>query len=249
VSFSPDGALLASSDLSGKMCIWEALTGHLLHVYTAGTSIVSLAWDHSDVIMCGLMDGIIVKLILTDEEVEIEGKWSHAYPVENLAVYGCDLLASGAHSEVFVWDTSENWKSSLPIKELEPPMVADTNREVLVTGLHWGATDGHRRSPDILVVTYMSQGIFIYDANDWVVLRHIVDRADAGFILSPDCSHIAVANLVDGFDIYDLETGSVALSLFHEVGKKYPVPVLYVHGGTAILGGSTAGMMDLWYIE
>ncbi|KAL7279728.1 hypothetical protein ACG7TL_006135 [Trametes sanguinea] len=96
------------------------------------------------------------------------------------------------------------------------------------------------------------EGIFVYDTQEWTMLHRIGDSG-AGLMasssLSPDGSHIAVANLVNGFDIYDLEAGSLVLSLFHKVGKQYMVPVLYVHGGNAILGGSTVGYLDLWYVE
>ncbi|KAH9896046.1 WD40-repeat-containing domain protein [Cubamyces lactineus] len=228
VSFSFDGVLLASSDLSGKMCIWHSESGDLLHVYAAGTSVLSLKWLDSVTIMCGLADGTIVRLGF-GEEVHVDGKWCHAYPVEHLAVSG-GMLASGAHNEVFVWDISQGECSPFALRKLEQPTASD-DEEVLVTGLHWGMNHGRWRTLDILLITYMSQGVL------------------ASSSLSPDGSNIAVANMVNGFDVYDLDTGAVVLSLFHKVGKEYPVPVQYVHGGNAILGGSTVGMLDLWYVE
>ncbi|KAI0325699.1 WD40 repeat-like protein, partial [Cubamyces sp. BRFM 1775] len=250
VSFSPNGAFLASSDLSGKMCIWDPSTGELLHFYTAGTSILSLLWADSDTIICGLADGTIAKLCIGDEEVSVQGKWCHSHPVEHLALSG-SLLASGAHSEVFVWDMSQHESLLSLEKEVDSP-IATSGEEIIVTGLHWGTHRTHRRASSILLVTFMSHGIYVYDTRDWSILQQF-GNCDSGFMasssLSPDALHIAVANLVNGFDVYNLDMGSIVLSLFHKVGKGYPVPVLYVHGGNAILGGSTAGVLDLWYVE
>ncbi|KAI0658042.1 WD40-repeat-containing domain protein [Cubamyces menziesii] len=249
VSFSFDGMLLASSDLSGKLCIWHSESGDLLHVYAAGTSVLSLKWLDSVTIMCGLADGTIVRLGF-GEEVHVDGKWCHAYPVEHLAISG-GMLASGAHHEVFVWEISQGKCSPFALSKMEQPTASD-DEEVLVTGLHWGMNHDRWRTLDILLITYMSQGIFVYNAQDWSILRQFSDP-DLGFMasssLSPDGFNIAVANMVNGFDVYDLDTGAVVLSLFHKVGKEYPVPVQYVHGGNAILGGSTVGMLDLWYVE
>ncbi|KAI0657557.1 WD40-repeat-containing domain protein [Cubamyces menziesii] len=243
VSFSPDGALLASSDLSGKMCIWDPSTGELLHFYTAGTSILSLLWADSDTIICGLADGTIVKMIIGDQEdVSVEGKWCHAYPVEHLALTG-RLLASGAHSEVFVWDMAQVGDLFALEREVDPPTTSGD--EVLATGLHWGTNRTHWRTSNILLVTYMSHGIYIR----FSLCHPHCPRFRASSSLSPDAVHIAVANMVNGFDVYNLDTGAIVLSLFHKVGKQYPAPVLYVHGGNAILGGSTAGVLDLWYVE
>ncbi|KAI9069637.1 WD40 repeat-like protein [Trametes sanguinea] len=252
VSFSPDGSLLASSDLSGKMCIWEHSSGTLLHVYTAGTSILSLLWTDSQAIVCGLADGTLVKLII-NEVIQIDGKWCHAHPVEHLALSG-SLLAAGAHTEVCVWEISQGENPFLLRKEVESPITSKTHEISVVTGIHWGATrdDGSQRATGALIVTYMLHGIYVYDTQNWTVLRHFGDRGSglmASSSLSPDGLHIVVANLVNGFDVYDLDTGSIILSLFHTVKKKFPVPVLYVHGGNVILGGSSAGVLDLWYIE
>ncbi|KAI9061944.1 WD40 repeat-like protein [Trametes sanguinea] len=251
VLFAPDGALLATSDLSGKMCIWDSSSGKLLHVYTAGTSILALSWGGLDEIVCGMVDGAIMRVTFGSEEVSVTGKWCHAYPVEHLAMSNT-YLASGARDELFIWrlrDSKSSESQAAMHKELTSPVASD-GEEVLITGLHWDPTANG--DVQYLITTYMNQGVFIFDARTWTLLRNFDNRA-AGVMarssLSPDGSRIVVSNLLSGFDVYDVESGSLVLTLFHKVSKQYPVPVVYGHGGHAIISGSTVGVIDIWYIE
>ena len=52
--------------------------------------------------------------------------------------------------------------------------------------------------------------------------------------------------MVSGFDIYDTDTASSLGALDHAVGRIYAVPVVFAHGGNAVIGGSTAGEVDIW---
>lgn len=67
--------------------------------------------------------------------------------------------------------------------------------------------------------------------------------------LSPDGSRLAVSNLVYGFDIYDTNSAALVTSVAHKFGKEFPVPVAFLHGGRAIMSGSTTGVIRIWYIE
>ncbi|KAJ2987709.1 hypothetical protein NUW54_g9347 [Trametes sanguinea] len=242
VLFAPDGALLATSDLSGKMCIWDSSSGKLLHVYTAGTSILALCWFGLDEIMCGMADGAVMRVTFGSEEVSVTGKWCHAYPVEHLAICNT-FLASGAREELFIWSLRG---SDLPIlkKELTSPVASD-GEEVVITGLHWDTTTGG--DVKYLIATYMDQGIF--PTAKYLRRTNLDSSAEARSSLSPDGSRIVVSNLLTGFDVYDVESGSLVLTLFHKVSKQYTVPVVYGHGGHAIISGSTVGVIDIWYIQ
>ncbi|KAH9887574.1 WD40-repeat-containing domain protein [Cubamyces lactineus] len=249
VAFSPDGASLATSDLSGKVCVWRTWTGTLSHYYTPGTSILALVWANVNTIFCGLGDGTVISLHLGNEQINILGNWIHAYPVEHLAITD-KHLASGAHSEVSIWKINDPNQYTIVEKELGGPVKSE-GKEVLVTGLHW-MTPPRRRAKGLLIVTYMFHGVFLFDCQNWTLLRRFGQDAPgvmARSSLSPDGSRLAVSNLVYGFDIYDISTGALALAVTHEVGKEYPVPVLYIHGGRAILGGSTIGVVNIWYVD
>ena len=52
--------------------------------------------------------------------------------------------------------------------------------------------------------------------------------------------------MIRGFDIYSLRSGTPLCSLDHEVRAGHPTPVLWLHGGLALLGGTTAGQLTLW---
>ena len=75
----------------------------------------------------------------------------------------------------------------------------------------------------------------------------LIGLRSANASVTADGTRMVVSNLT-GFDIYALETMESEGSLSHTVGDVYPVPVLFVHGGTAILGGSTVGEVELWNV-
>ena len=51
-----------------------------------------------------------------------------------------------------------------------------------------------------------------------------------------------------GFDVYRTDTEEPVASYEHEVGKPYTMPVLFIHGGRAIVGGSGVGQVHVWDI-
>ena len=70
-------------------------------------------------------------------------------------------------------------------------------------------------------------------------------RAD----ISTDGTRIVVSNGVRGFDIYSLASGVPLCTVDHEIRRKVPTPAIWIHGGLAILGGSTAGQLTLWDVK
>ncbi|KAJ3005290.1 hypothetical protein NUW54_g4405 [Trametes sanguinea] len=248
VAFSSDGCNLATADLGGKLCLWDASTWKLLYSYTSGTSILSLAWAEPVALFCGLGDGTIVRVRAGKEEFVVEGEWCHSFPVEHLSL-DQKRIASGAHRELFIWKAS-----LLSIqKEIELPVPcddSDDSDEVLITGLHW---HGHkRRDASMLITSYMHHGIYIYNSYTWSAIRRLGEHS-MGFMatssLSPDGGRIVVSNLVNGVDVYDTDTGALVLTVPHEVGKGHPLPVTFIHGGHAIASGNGLGCVKVWYVD
>ena len=67
--------------------------------------------------------------------------------------------------------------------------------------------------------------------------------------LSPDHQLLAISNMSTGFDIYDLDSDEPVMSMTHAIRKQIGPPVLFVHGGQALLGGSSTGRVDLWDVD
>ncbi len=76
------------------------------------------------------------------------------------------------------------------------------------------------------------------------VLTDHVLSGDASMTL--DGTRLVVSNMRSGFDIYDAATGRAVGTLKHPVNQVRAIPVRFVHGGNAILGGSTVGAAHLW---
>ena len=76
--------------------------------------------------------------------------------------------------------------------------------------------------------------------------RLTVSSCSAAASLSTDGKFFTVSNLLTGFDIYAMDSEHPLRSLIHQMGEQYPTPVIFIHGGHAVVGGSTVGEVDLW---
>ena len=67
VSFSPRGTFLATAGLDGRVCIWLAEDGALLHEYAGQCPVLCLVWDPAgeEVLLYGTQTGSIEMLTVT----------------------------------------------------------------------------------------------------------------------------------------------------------------------------------------
>ncbi|OJT15386.1 hypothetical protein TRAPUB_8053 [Trametes pubescens] len=161
VAFSSAGSLLASGALDGRVCIWRVRDYFLLHMFSSNVPILSLVWagDKEDTVICGLQDGTIVLLTITEVrpgqgDLIVTGFWAHGFPIECLA-HSDGLFATGAQEEIRVWRAySADWAHEA---DIPPPPKMSFNRllQVLVTSLHWVDADGN----PALMVAYMNHGV------------------------------------------------------------------------------------------
>ncbi len=79
------------------------------------------------------------------------------------------------------------------------------------------------------------------------LISTIATSGDASF--SSDAKYVAVSNLLDGFEIYQMDSEEPYRAFTHEMGDLFPTPVRFVHGGNAILTGSTVGKPQLWDVD
>ncbi|KAI0364228.1 WD40 repeat-like protein [Pilatotrama ljubarskyi] len=243
---------LRQLEVSTTKCAFWRVSGELFHTLVGQSRTLSLAWLPSgeDALLCGMEDGTVSLLCFTPHSrLRAIAFPAHTAPVECLAVpprKAC--FASGAHSELFVWKRAAvlphafeegQWTPHLDLGT--PPQTSQTQSQaVVVTSIHWSRLT--------LLVTYLHHGIIIYDSVNWTRLRAIPPHgciADAS--LSPDGSILAISNIVSGFDIYAMDTGASIGSLDNpSTHAVRAVPVLFAHGGSAIIGGSTIGVVNVW---
>ncbi|KAI0375848.1 WD40 repeat-like protein [Pilatotrama ljubarskyi] len=249
VAFSYRGTYIVTTGVRDCTAyVWRVADQILLHKYTSSSAILSLAWhaESEDAFLCGTQEGSIASISVGPNDLNLGGFWAHHFPVEHLEVRG-GWLASGAVREVAVWRLKHStWVHVVDLPE-PPRSSLNDGREVLVTGIHWTKSRTHA---SLLLVTFMFHGISIFDGNNWSAVRHIpLEGPIAHASVSPDGTTIAISNMVSGFDLYDLTSQAALRSFAHPVTTLRAVPVLFVHGGHALLGGSTVGKVHLWDVH
>ncbi|RPD53261.1 WD40 repeat-like protein [Lentinus tigrinus ALCF2SS1-7] len=247
VAFSPKGTYVATAGLDGHVCIWRVSDGKLLYRFSGISPVLSITWTGcEESLLFGTKDGNILLLSVCKalNDFSMRGFWAHKYPVEHLAMSGA-RVASGAFGELKVWQWRDKEQRFVCQVQLpEPPKTShNEHKEVIVTSLHWM---GSTQQP-LLVVTYMFHGVQVFDAKTWQSTRTIsLHGKIAHASLSADGKHIAVSNLVRGFDVYRLHDETPVGLMTHEVGKPRPTPILFIHNGRALVGGSLSGKVTIW---
>ena len=100
------------------------------------------------------------------------------------------------------------------------------------------------------VRTMSVQGKMYYTQSSAAPLAMPLTRCphSASASLSPNGSLLAVSNLVTGFDVYRTDTEQPIASFEQPIQKPNVVPVLFIHGGRAIVGGCDSGTVNVWDI-
>ncbi|KAI0708453.1 WD40-repeat-containing domain protein, partial [Earliella scabrosa] len=248
VAFSPQGTYVATGGLDGAVNFWRAHDGKLLHRFEGTAPVLSLAWVPSgeETLLFGTKIGDIGMLTVSTADFSMNGFNAHNFPIEKLAIMG-DYVASGAFGELKVWQWRPlDGRFALEYELPEPPTTShNEHQEVLVTSLHWTGTEHHPQ----LMVTYMYHGVHLFDAHTWESVHTIsLQGKIASASLSEDGLYLAISNLTTGFDVYRTDTQKPVGSYKHDIGDSRPTPVLFIHGGHAIVGGSTVGIVNIWDI-
>ncbi|KAI0737798.1 WD40-repeat-containing domain protein, partial [Daedaleopsis nitida] len=224
----------------------------LLYVFSGKSAVLSLVWleRSTDQLVCGMEDGTIATLIICTDNIQLNGFWAHQYPVERLAVSG-HYLASGAHREVKIWSKSPDGSWAQTVELPTPPQSSyTTGRNIVVTGLHW--TSANKR-PSVLIVTYMSHGIVAYNARTWKRIRATsVPGSIADTDLSADGRFLVISNMLTGFELFLMKAPAEVEPLFsftQDVSARRPMPVRFLHGDRAIIGGTSNGQVNIWDVS
>ncbi|KZV63957.1 hypothetical protein PENSPDRAFT_691189 [Peniophora sp. CONT] len=98
---------------------------------------------------------------------------------------------------------------------------------------------------DILVVTYETEGIILYNARSGQAIHHIrsVDHPCGSSALSPSGNKLFAMNIHDGLDVFIIDGVNsryeTSMQFTRGSGVNMPVPIAFIHGGSAIMLGST----------
>ena len=67
VAFSPNGLLLASGGLDGRVCVWDVRSSKLLYAFSGKSAVLSLLWLEisNENLVCGMADGTIASLAIS----------------------------------------------------------------------------------------------------------------------------------------------------------------------------------------
>ncbi|KAI9069597.1 WD40 repeat-like protein [Trametes sanguinea] len=248
VAFSPGGSYLATAGLDGKVCVWDVSATRLLYSFEGESPVLSIVWlpPADNLILGGFQDGSMAILRITPSHLHVSGFWAHAFPVECLAIRpGDNCLASGAHREVLVWqwnEQEENFTLDRDISNSAKKQRSDG--ETLVTSIQWTSSSQHAA---LLLVTYMYHGLVLFDASDWSRIRTIPLQGQiAKACLSDDGTRLAISNVSRGFDVYSMQSGAPLCAIEQDNPGFHPLPVLFIHGGLALVGGSVLGELNIW---
>ncbi|EIW80321.1 hypothetical protein CONPUDRAFT_73472 [Coniophora puteana RWD-64-598 SS2] len=231
------GSYVAAGGLEGNASVWSIDSGRLLFLLEGEVPVLSLAWSSSSeyIFFLGLGNGSMVKeyapgtFLLTGSFQLSVLLWRRV--LWRAAQSRSTVLPVSRPSPTILED-----KSIIPLARVEDPDAVSTteNAKVIVCGLHWIKTD---YSGQVLLISYVHHGLAFWDA----VTGKVYNR-----ISSNTPMLLAISNINAGFDIYDLVLGTLLASFTHKVGRKLRIPVLFLHSGGALIGGTTTGNITMW---
>ncbi|OJT02572.1 hypothetical protein TRAPUB_6894 [Trametes pubescens] len=214
-------------------------------------AVLSLSWWSPTVIFCGLKDGTIAKLTIDSD--------NNSVLLETGAINTrLNILHLKFKLNVLLREPTQSYSYGIKVREgdfthpentLDPP-AEQGDSEILITGLLWLDSSLESRKAS-LIASYMYHGVVIFETETWTTVHRFRESASltASISVDPTGTFIAASNLVSGVDIHRIETGALVSSVAHDIGEEYPIPVLYIHGGYAIIGGSTLGYAYIWVVK
>ncbi|RDX40375.1 hypothetical protein OH76DRAFT_1299375, partial [Lentinus brumalis] len=67
--------------------------------------------------------------------------------------------------------------------------------------------------------------------------------------VSPNEELLAVSNLFDGFDVYRIKDQTHLFTISADTAVNIPLPVMFIHAGSALLTGSSSGQARICSAE
>ncbi|KAG2130043.1 WD40-repeat-containing domain protein [Suillus cothurnatus] len=226
LAFNQAGDMLAIGDFNARLAI-------------ASTN----SSEYTDVV-----DGMQLYFILGTHDLIIHGVQAHASATKLIAVQDLNFIATSGNKEVQIWCSNDgqcNPTLALPLPHDNIFQAHD--HEVFITALKW-QDDITDSSGPTLLVSYLYHGIFCWDVEARCAIWKCTALTPIGsFDVSVDHKHLAVANINDGVDIYEMQTGSFRMSCPRQACDA--PPLVFLHGGRALLTTDSKGCANLWSVE
>ncbi|KAK7678517.1 hypothetical protein QCA50_018578 [Cerrena zonata] len=249
LAFSPDGSYLAYG--SGEnLCILNAIDKRLVYIVRGRntpkgvSTVTALTWLPHDAfhLLCTFSDGLIATVTRLANQLHVGGIESMVPSVTHIAVNTSGTrLATGGDSGISIWFKASTGTWRL-VKQLGPPQRFQDNAymPIEVTGMHWLES-----KTDQLIVVYKAHGVQLWNISAGTVIASILTTSNpiGSSSLSPDYKTLVLA-MQRGYDVHHLETHVPLVSIPHELHA--PGPVIFLHGGLALLGASRRGEVSLW---
>ncbi|OBZ77587.1 COMPASS-like H3K4 histone methylase component WDR5B [Grifola frondosa] len=255
VAFSPDGKYVASGGDDHALIIWSLADGSLIYRLLFQSPVECLLWhpDIADTVVVGCQSGSLFQINSKRHAIHI-GVGGRICCLDYDITTRC--LAIGIGQEVHSMHERALHQYVAAIKMPSPPKLnqdtSNLNQGSRAVGLHF-----HNKGEN-LIVSYLSHGIVCWHIEERLQLWTIVPPSDTPRIgssaLSPDGRHIVVYNMVDGLHSYltgsfRKQTPGSHYKFDVRPQSKHVLQVAYLHGGQAVICGTTAGNVCIWDVE
>ncbi|KAI9442139.1 WD40-repeat-containing domain protein [Lactarius indigo] len=242
--FSYDGSLFASGADDGLVIIFRGNgSGQELRRFQVKAPVTALLWRSrfGYTIIAGDASGDVHTICVSDSTHEN----AYYHTVNNvsglvhciaqshtlLAISSGNVVQLIKQGTIATWDTVARLPDPPKFPELEGELP-----EPMARSLHFLGTNDH-----ILLATYLDHGVIAWDSKTLEIKWRIRPRS-----LSPNGRFLAVTNLYDGIDWYSLDSNHFMDAPFlhtttHAISENVILPVTFIHGGTAVLSGTSTG--------
>ncbi|KAH9856330.1 WD40-repeat-containing domain protein [Lenzites betulinus] len=251
LAFSPDGQYLASGGDDAALMICEVHHERKMDKIQVPAPVTALRWVGGGrlTLLVGLGDGEGIVLELEQRKwkigVQVWRPRGHSPIEEIVADDSSGHVVTCAGDTVEMWvnlKQSISWRIAVPNPQDVDPVKGDTSMSVRSVHL----TDNGAA----IIISYLHHGIHYWNVSKGQFLWKIRPRtARIGrSSLSPDGQIIAVSNLHDGFDLYDVRDQTHIRTIPVRVRVNVPLPVAFI-GEHQLLMGTSCGEVRIYNIQ